>query len=90
MLNTSHCKETYGRLGRRRTYPCTECKLKFQVETLNPLPEIERVCPECKKHTYVYTFINSKSGKEVQIRASDAELATLRAWEKNKNLTFKR
>lgn len=38
---------------------------------------------------YSYTFINKVTGEEIQVRASDAELATLKAWQINQNLTFK-
>lgn len=77
-----------GWLGRRRTYHCTECNDKFQVDTLNPLPNIERVCPACRVITNVYTFVD-KRGKEVLIRAPNSELATLRAWRRNTSLTYK-
>lgn len=76
-------------LGRRRTYSCRECEEKFQEDRLSPLPEIDRVCPECRARTCAYTFTNPKNGKELQIRASHAELATVRAWRINPNLTFK-
>lgn len=90
MQNTSRCREkTEGWLGRRRTYTCTECSAKFQTDTLNPLPEIDRVCPDCKQHTYVFTFTNLKTGKDKQVRAYSAELATLRAWQIDPNFTFK-
>jgi hypothetical protein len=36
-----------GWLGRRRTYKCRVCGTKFQVDTLNPLPENKRVCSSC-------------------------------------------
>lgn len=78
-----------GWIGRRRNYTCRECAIKFQVDTLGSWPEIDRVCPECRRRTRVYTFVNPKNGREVQVRASDAELATLRAWRINPNLTFK-
>jgi len=78
-----------GRQGRRRTYKCRECDNKFQVDTLNPLPISERFCPPCLKNTIPFTFINKLTGKEYIIRAGDAELATLRAWQINPNLTFK-
>lgn len=77
-----------GWLGRRRTYHCTECNDKFQVDTLHSLPKIDRVCPVCRLITSAYTFVN-KRGKEVLVRASNAELATLRAWNKDHTLTFK-
>jgi len=78
-----------GCLGRRRSYSCRECGIKFQVDTLGSLPEIERACPKCRERTYVYTFINKKTGRDLQVRASDVELATLRAFKINRNLTFK-
>ncbi len=77
-----------GWLGRKRTYHCTECNSKFQVDTLNALPKIDRVCPSCRIITTVFTFVDNKD-KEVLIRASNSELATLRAWGKNCPLTFK-
>lgn len=78
-----------GWLGRRRTYQCRECGIKFQTDILNPLPEIDRVCPDCRKRTMVFTFVNKNTGKEKQVRAGDVELATLKAWKINCNLTFK-
>lgn len=78
-----------GWKGRRRTYHCRECKGKFQADTLHALPEIDRVCPTCMKRTFVYTFTDKTTGKEQVIRAPDIELATLRAWHLNRNLTFK-
>lgn len=81
------CKEGWG--GRRRNYICIECHTKFQVDTLSPLPQIERVCPNCRERTYIYTFTNTRTGRDKQIRASDVELATLRAWGISPHLTFK-
>lgn len=37
---------------------------------------------------YIYTFVNPE-GKEVQITASNAELATLRAWDQDITLSLK-
>ncbi len=37
---------------------------------------------------YVFTFVDKITGKKCVVRASDSELATLRAWAKNRNLTF--
>lgn len=89
MKQTTRTREyKEGWRGRRRTYHCTECNDKFQVDTLNPLPHIDKVCPVCRIITGVYTFVNNR-GKETLIRARDSELATLRAWSKNPNLTFK-
>lgn len=78
-----------GWQGRHRTYFCTECSKPIHVDTLKPLPKIDRVCPECKKWTEVYTFVNKHSHKEHPVRAHGAELATLRAWKISPNLTFK-
>lgn len=90
MINTSRCREkTEGWLGRRRNFICSECHQKFQTDTLNPLPEIDRVCFTCRVRTYVYTFTNTKTGRDKQVRASNVELATLRAWRISPNLTFK-
>lgn len=90
MQNLSRCKEKVGgNLGRRRTYHCSECNADIQVDTLHPLPKIDRVCSECSLSTGVYIFVNNRSGKEQQIRAHNAELATLRAWKISPNLTFK-
>lgn len=87
---TTRCREyREGWLGRRRTYYCVECQKLIHVDTLNPIPKIDRVCSECRMSTSVYTFVNKRSGKELQIRAHDAELATLRAWKISTNLTFK-
>ncbi len=89
MRDTSHCREkTQGWLGRRRTYRCRECKAKFQVDTLRPVPVKERRCYVCK-HSYAYTFKDKTTGAETVVKASDVELATLRAWQVNPNLTFK-
>lgn len=38
---------TQGWLGRRRWYKCRNCGEKFQVDTLNALPEAERTCRTC-------------------------------------------
>ena len=90
MINQSRCREKIeGKISRRRTYTCRECDNKFQVDTLAPLPEKERLCPYCRDRTYLFPFINKLTGKEIEVRASSAELATLRAWEINKNFTFK-
>jgi len=90
MINTSRCREkTEGWLGRRREYQCHECHARFQVDTLNPLPKIDRVCPDCRRRTQVYIFTDKRTGKDKQVRASNTELATLRAWNINRNLTFK-
>ena len=34
--------------GRRRTYKCLQCGIKFQVDTVNAVPDNERICRECK------------------------------------------
>jgi len=87
---TTRCREyTEGWLGRRRNYVCRECHAKFQVDTLGSLPEVDKACPDCRRRTCVFTFISKKTGRETQIRASDVELATLRAKHISKNLTFK-
>ena len=38
-----------GWRGRRRTYICRSCGEKFQVDTLTPLPEKQRICGNCKE-----------------------------------------
>lgn len=78
-----------GWLGRRRTYRCRECGNKFQEDRMEPMPEYNRVCPDCRRRTSVFTFVNKRTGKERQVRATDVELATLRAWDLSPNLTFK-
>jgi len=89
MITQTHCKEyREGKRGRRRTYRCTECNCKFQVETLEPLPKHNRACQDCKLFTFVYTFL-APDGQKFFIRAGDAELATLRAWHINTKLSFK-
>ncbi len=49
-LETRRCRagREGGWLGRRRNYICRDCGVKFQVDTLNPLPEAERVCRPCQ------------------------------------------
>ncbi len=90
MKNISRCREKMeGSLGRRRTYTCRECNARFQEDRLSPLPVLDRVCPMCRINTNVYTFTNQGVGKDSQVRASNVEIATLRAWEINPNLTFK-
>ena len=90
MINLSRCREKVeGWRGRKRTYKCIECQTKFQVDTLEPLPKHERLCTYCNTHTSLYIFIDKNTGKEKQIRASSPELATLRAWDINPNLTVK-
>lgn len=36
-----------GKISRRRTYRCRKCGEKFQEDRLSPLPENERICPDC-------------------------------------------
>lgn len=90
MNDTSRCREkTEGWKGRRRNYRCRECGVKFQANTLSALPEIDRVCPNCRIMTQVYTFEDKQTGKKWQTRTGDIELATLRAWKINPNYTLK-
>lgn len=35
-----------------------------------------------------FPFVDKKTGEKVKIKARDVELAVLRAWAKNQNLTF--
>ncbi len=37
-----------GWAGRRRWYRCRKCDDKFQVDVREPLPESERLCPQCR------------------------------------------
>ena len=49
MRTTTRTREyREGRISRRRTYKCRECQVKFHVDTRDPLPEDQRVCPFCK------------------------------------------
>ena len=81
MIPTTRTREyREGKISRRRTYKCLECKRKFQVDTLNPLPDIDKYCHDCKLSTVLYTFISKTTGKTYQTRCIDQELATLRAW----------
>ncbi len=80
------CRE--GWLGRRRTYKCRQCGAKIHVDTLHPLPVKERICNSCK-YEHPYIFVDKNTGEEQVVRAYDVELAALRAWEINPNLTFK-
>ncbi len=90
MKNTSRCREKIeGWNGRKRNYICRECGVTFQVDTLASLPIIDRVCPDCKSRTCIYTFTDKQTEEDKEIRAPDVELATLRAWKINPNLTFK-
>ena len=51
---TSRCRErAEGRLSRRRTYTCRRCHVKFQVDTVRPLPEKEMRCPACQQEGIV-------------------------------------
>ncbi len=89
MQINSRCRErAEGRKSRRRTYRCRQCHLKFQVDTLRPLPERDRVCRICKPE-YPYPFVDKQTGEETQISATSAEVSTLRAWKQNRNLTFR-
>ncbi len=72
-----------------RTYTCHECGKKFQTDRLTPLPVIDMVCDDCKRRTNIYIFTNRKTGNDVVVRASEVELATLRAWQIDSNLPFK-
>jgi len=50
MKTQTRCREYQeGWTGRRRTYKCRECSKKFQVDTKESLPEVRRICPECKQ-----------------------------------------
>ena len=40
-----------GWLGRRRNYRCRRCGNKFQVDTIRPLAEEDRICHICKVET---------------------------------------
>jgi len=51
-----------GWQGRRRTYSCRQCSLKFQVDTLNSLPEKERICTECKSNNRVAIMVANSQG----------------------------
>ena len=90
MLKSSRCRETKdGWRGRRRTYICRICGQKLQVDTLNPLPEKERTCHLCKSPgKYPFPFIDKVTKENQIVHASNAELATLKAYELNPNLTF--
>lgn len=86
---STRCREyKEASVGRRRSYRCRECGLKFQEERLTPLPKSERICHHCT-NGYSYTFTDKITGKDRTVKASDSELATLRAWKINPNLTFK-
>lgn len=90
MKDQSRCREKIeGSTGRRRTYTCIECHLKFQEDRLSPLLEFDRICSICRINTHFYTFTNKRTGKDTQVRASNVELATLRAQAISHNLTFK-
>lgn len=48
MKPTTRCREyREGTRSRRRNYKCRRCGEKFQVDTINPLPEKARICPGC-------------------------------------------
>lgn len=72
-----------------RLYQCAECLNPFKYKSLLPLSPIEQVCDYCNRHTSIYQFIDKSTQKVVPVRAGDVELATLRAWKINSNLTFK-
>ncbi len=44
--------------------------------------------PTTNGYEYSWPFIDKVTGEKVIVKASDVELATLRAWAKNPNLTF--
>ncbi|MBA7585413.1 hypothetical protein ES708_27392 [subsurface metagenome] len=49
MQNYSRCREKIeGWRGRRRWYKCRQCDTPFRVDTLEPLPEAERICSVCR------------------------------------------
>lgn len=55
MHNASRCREKIeGRIGRYRIYTCRVpgCGKKFRAFTLNPLPEKDRICPDCREEKY--------------------------------------
>jgi len=75
-----------GKISRRRIYKCLICGEKFQVDTLNPLPDIEKYCHDCKLSTTLYTFICKNTGEIFQTRCRDMELATLLAWKVDRGM----
>lgn len=72
-----------GWTGRRSTYKCRNCGNKFQVDTRAALPEHSKYCVDCGRLP-LWTFQNAR-GKIFQTRCMDLELATLRAWQKDKS-----
>lgn len=85
----SRCAREGGWLGRRRTYRCRQCGQKFKVDTPHALPEGARLCSTCRPiGEYPFKFVDKTTGKKQVVFAGDAELATLRAWKINPNLTF--
>lgn len=72
----------------KRVYECSECHKNFEARTVMPLPKNKRVCQECVRTVPVFKFVDRVTGKTLSVRAGDVELATLRAWAINPNLTF--
>ncbi len=63
MKNYSQCREKVeGWIGRRRTYRCRQCRVKFQVDTLNPLPKDKRICPTCTSDNSIAISVANHQG----------------------------
>ena len=61
----TRCREyVEGWLGRKRTYRCRTkgCGNKFQVDTRDPLPIKDRVCPECRDNARVAIMVANSQG----------------------------
>lgn len=43
-----------GWMGRRRWYRCRKCDKHFMVDTGKPLPEEDRLCPECRGNIQIH------------------------------------
>ena len=70
MKNYSQSREKVeGWLGRRRTYRCRQCRQKFQVDRLNPLPEKDRICEICRTKE---GELNEKSHKDSDISGDNS------------------
>lgn len=52
-----------GWLGRRRTYTCRRCGVKFQRDLINPLPLKLRVCQECLESDRIAIRVANHQGK---------------------------
>lgn len=77
MKNYSRGREKIeGWLGRRRIYKCRQCGNKFQVDTLEPLPKLYRICPQCRDNNHVAIMVANRQGDWSSFKKGGDAVAT--------------